>query len=108
MPSRFVVRFVVALAAVTGAVASSAPASIRRLDGSTITIADAEAFARKTLESAHVTGAQIAVLDRGRLVWSAAYGLRRREPARWRSRIKRGFVRRWRQVACLRPRRWRR
>ena len=43
--------------------------------------ADADAFARKTFESAHVTGAQIAMLDRGRLVWSAAYGLRRREPA---------------------------
>jgi len=56
-------------------------ASIRRLDGSKITTADAEAFARKTLEAAHVTGAQIAVLDRGRLVWSQAFGLRRREPA---------------------------
>lgn len=53
---------------------------IRRLDGSTITTADAEAFARKTLDAAHVTGAQIAVIDRGRLVWSAAFGLRRREP----------------------------
>ena len=27
-----------------------------------------------------MTGAQIAVVDRGRLVWSAAFGLRRREP----------------------------
>jgi CubicO group peptidase (beta-lactamase class C family) len=33
-----------------------------------------------TLQAAHVTGAQLAVLDRGRLVWSAAYGLRRRQP----------------------------
>jgi CubicO group peptidase (beta-lactamase class C family) len=64
-----------------GALASSGPAPIHRLDGSTITIADADAFARKTLELARVTGAQIAMLDRGRLVWSAAYGLRRREPA---------------------------
>jgi len=55
-------------------------ASIRRLDGTTITIAQAEAFARKTLEEAHVTGAQIAVIDRGRLVWSAAFGLRRIDP----------------------------
>lgn len=79
MPSRFVVAFMAVTCA--GAVAFSAPGSIRRLDGSSITIADADAFARKTLESAKVTGAQIAVLDRGRLVWSAAYGLRRREPA---------------------------
>ncbi len=57
------------------------PQSIRRLDGTHISVADADAFAKKTLDAAHVTGAQIAVLDEGRLVWSAAYGLRRREPA---------------------------
>ncbi len=60
---------------------SSAPATIRRLDGTTITTAKAESFARETLAGAHVTGAQIAVLDRGSLVWSAAFGQRRREPA---------------------------
>jgi CubicO group peptidase (beta-lactamase class C family) len=64
-----------------GLTASPAPARLRRLDGSTIPIAEADVFARKTLEAAHVTGAQIAMLDRGRLVWSAAYGLRRVEPA---------------------------
>lgn len=53
---------------------------IRRLDGSKVSVAEADAFAKKTLESMHVTGAQIAVMDRGRLVWSAAYGLRRRQP----------------------------
>ena len=53
---------------------------IRRLDGTTISISDAEAFARKTLTDAHVTGAQIAVLDKGHLVWSQAFGLRRRDP----------------------------
>ena len=56
------------------------PASIRRLDGSTISVAEAESFARTTLAAAHVTGAQIAVLDRGQLVWSGAFGLRRRDP----------------------------
>src|SRR4051812_37460816 len=55
--------------------------SIRRLDGTKITTAEAESFAKKTLEAAHVTGAQIAVVDRGKLVWSGAFGLRRREPA---------------------------
>jgi CubicO group peptidase (beta-lactamase class C family) len=53
---------------------------IRRLDGSKISTEEADSFAKKTLAAAHVTGAQIAVLDGGRLVWSAAYGLRRREP----------------------------
>jgi CubicO group peptidase (beta-lactamase class C family) len=56
------------------------PAAITRLDGTKISIADADAFARKTLTDAHVTGAQIAVLNHGQLVWSAAYGLRRKDP----------------------------
>jgi CubicO group peptidase (beta-lactamase class C family) len=54
--------------------------AIRRLDGSSISIPDADAFAKKTLAAAHVTGAQIAVLNDGRLVWSAAYGLRHKDP----------------------------
>jgi CubicO group peptidase (beta-lactamase class C family) len=53
---------------------------IRRLDGSKISTEEADSFAKKTLAAAHVTGAQIAVLDGGRLVWSAVYGLRRRDP----------------------------
>src|SRR5258707_1120676 len=63
------------------AAGSPGAGSIRRLDGTKITTAEAESFARKTLEAAHVTGAQIAVVDRGKLVWSGAFGLRRREPA---------------------------
>jgi len=54
--------------------------AFRRLDGSSISIANADSFARRILGRAHVTGAQIAVIDRGRVVWSAAYGLRRRQP----------------------------
>jgi CubicO group peptidase (beta-lactamase class C family) len=54
--------------------------TIERLDGSKISVADADAFARKTLAEAHVTGAEIAVLNHGKLVWSAAYGLRRIDP----------------------------
>jgi CubicO group peptidase (beta-lactamase class C family) len=54
--------------------------AIRRLDGTTISIAKAEEFARKTLAAAHVTGAQIVVMDQGQLIWSGAFGLRRQEP----------------------------
>ena len=69
------------LAAAWPAAQAPTPASsIRRLDGSTIAVAEAEAFARKTLDAAHVTGAQIAVLDRGQLVWSGAFGMRRLDP----------------------------
>src|ERR1700733_3514392 len=53
--------------------------SIRKLDGTSITQAGGESFARKTLEANKVTGAQIAVVDRGRLVWSQAFGQRIRE-----------------------------
>jgi CubicO group peptidase (beta-lactamase class C family) len=49
---------------------------IQRLDGTSISIANAEAFTQKTLSANHVTGAEIAVLNHGRLVWSAAYGTR--------------------------------
>ena len=79
-------RYRVLLAAAVFAVAAlhsartDSPVSIRRLDGSTISIRDADAFARKTLAAAHVTGAEIAVLNDGRLVWSAGYGLRRKAP----------------------------
>jgi CubicO group peptidase (beta-lactamase class C family) len=55
--------------------------TIRRLDASRITIAEADSFAKTTLSAAHVTGAQLVVVDSGHAVWSAAYGLRRREPA---------------------------
>src|SRR5580765_7219875 len=77
-------RHLLSAVALMAGLASNCPAagaSIRRLDGTTITIAEAEPFARKTLEAAHVTGAQIVVMDRGRVVWSEAFGVRRSEPA---------------------------
>ncbi|HZF68927.1 MAG TPA: serine hydrolase domain-containing protein [Gemmatirosa sp.] len=51
---------------------------LRRLDGTRLSASAADAFARRTLDSLGVTGAQIAVVNDGRLVWSAAYGLRGR------------------------------
>jgi len=63
------------------ALAAAPSTSIRRLDGSRIAVAEAEAFAATTLADAGVTGAQLAIVDEGRLVWSAAFGQRRREPA---------------------------
>src|SRR5580658_7403692 len=56
------------------------PAPIRRLDGSTISAQDADAFAIKTLMAMHVTGAQLAVINHGQLVWTLAYGQRRKDP----------------------------
>jgi CubicO group peptidase (beta-lactamase class C family) len=54
--------------------------AIKRLDGTTISKTEAAAFAQATLTQAHVMGAEIAILDHGRLVWSQAFGLRRRDP----------------------------
>lgn len=53
---------------------------LHRLDGSKISVVDAEAFAQKTLAAAHVTGAELAVINDGRLVWSYGYGLRHKSP----------------------------
>jgi len=63
-----------------GRASSKSEPSITRLDGTRFSVAEADAFARETLAKAHVTGAQIAVLVKGKLVWSAAFGSRRREP----------------------------
>jgi CubicO group peptidase (beta-lactamase class C family) len=62
--------------------AAQPPNKIHRLDGTTITAADATAFARKTLAEQHVTGAQLAVLNNGHLVWSEAFGLAGKNPDR--------------------------
>ncbi len=59
---------------------AQSPSVIKRLDGSTITTAEAEQFAKATLERERVTGVQIAIVQGERLVWSAAFGLRGRDP----------------------------
>jgi CubicO group peptidase (beta-lactamase class C family) len=78
-------RFSGLMAALLALSASAAQAqvseSVHRLDGSGISIQEADAIAKKTLAGAHVTGAEIAIINHGRLVWVASYGLRRREPA---------------------------
>jgi CubicO group peptidase (beta-lactamase class C family) len=68
------------LALCTVCAAQNSSNHIRRLDGSSISIGEADAFAKKTLADAHVTGAEIVVLNDGRVVWSAAYGLRHKDP----------------------------
>ncbi|MBI2689152.1 MAG: beta-lactamase family protein [Acidobacteria bacterium] len=58
-----------------------APAQeIRRLDGSTLSFAEADEIAREVLRANAVTGAQLAVIDDGKTVWSRAFGLRRLTP----------------------------
>jgi CubicO group peptidase (beta-lactamase class C family) len=81
LPTRFFALLLVLMLSITGALAQTETAPvIRHLDGTTMSTQQAEAFAKKTLDAAHVTGAEIAVINHGKLVWSAAFGLRRKEP----------------------------
>ena len=60
------------LLAVTAA--HAAGPTIRRIDGSKISIPEADALARRVLSQNHVTGAQIAIVNDGQLAWISAYG----------------------------------
>ncbi len=90
-------RQIILSLAVSATVFGAEPA-IRRLDGSKIPADVAETFARETLEKFGVTGAQIAVLDNGKLVWSRAFGQRSvesrlgmdRETTLWAASITKG------------------
>ena len=55
--------------------ASAAPV-IHRLDGRVLTAQEADRIADRTLAANGVMGAELAILDHGRLVWTHAYGLR--------------------------------
>lgn len=54
----------------------AAQSPIRRLDGSVISADRANAIADKELAANNVMGAQLAILNHGRVVWTHVYGLR--------------------------------
>lgn len=58
--------------------AGSAATAIRRLDGTSLAVDSADALARRLVAEHRITGLQVAVVDDGRLAWSAAYGTRAR------------------------------
>ncbi|MCC7052694.1 MAG: beta-lactamase family protein [Gemmatimonadaceae bacterium] len=66
--------------AAAGIAVDDTPASIRRLDGARISTATADSIARTLVERHHITGMQVAVVNDGRLAWSAAYGFLIRAP----------------------------
>jgi CubicO group peptidase (beta-lactamase class C family) len=53
-----------------------APPVIHRLDGTILSAAQASEIATAELAINHVTGAQLAILNRGHVVWTHAFGLR--------------------------------
>jgi CubicO group peptidase (beta-lactamase class C family) len=54
------------------------PRTIRRLDGGTLRVQDADSIVRQLVQQHGITGLQIAVVNDGRLAWSEAFGLRAR------------------------------
>ncbi|WP_169307590.1 serine hydrolase domain-containing protein [Gemmatimonas aurantiaca] len=56
--------------------------TVRRLDGSTLSVTRADSLVRTLVAQHHITGLQIAVVNGGRLAWSAAYGLQNKAPDR--------------------------
>ncbi|HEY0929762.1 MAG TPA: serine hydrolase domain-containing protein [Gemmatimonas sp.] len=68
---------------VAAALGASAPDStLRRLDGSTLSTTRADSLIRSLVAQHHITGLQVAVVNDGRLAWSAAYGLQNKAPDR--------------------------
>ena len=55
-------------------------ATLRRLDGRRLPHATADSIARALVSQHGITGMQVAVVNDGRIAWSAAYGLRRKDP----------------------------
>ena len=73
---RVIIALGLCLASLSGNTAAQVKARIRRLDGSSLTGEKASGIARRILAGAHETGAQITVLNGGKVVWSDAFGLR--------------------------------
>jgi CubicO group peptidase (beta-lactamase class C family) len=65
-----------ALLLLAATAAHSAGPTIRRLDGSKISLPEADTLARRVFAENHVTGAQVAIINDGQLVWISAYGQR--------------------------------
>ena len=55
-----------------------APSPLRRLDGTTLSGDAADAVVRRLVAEHAIAGLQVAVVNGGRLAWSAAYGVRAR------------------------------
>lgn len=73
-------RTTIVLLLLLSVTAQAAEKTLRKLDGSRISIAEASKIAREALEAQKVTGAQIAIVDQGTLVWSEAFGTRTLDP----------------------------
>src|SRR3954468_21492192 len=73
------VQKAVLMLVVGSALALQAQPPIHRLDGTTISASQAAEIADKELKNNNVMGAQLAILNAGRVVWTHVYGLRNPE-----------------------------
>jgi CubicO group peptidase (beta-lactamase class C family) len=69
----------IAIAMVTASIADGQPATVTRLDGSTIPAAEIDETMTRLMKAAEVTGAGIAILNRGKVAYLKAYGYRDKE-----------------------------
>jgi CubicO group peptidase (beta-lactamase class C family) len=73
-PLRLVVIAVASVSLATGQ-----PSEVTRLDGSTLSAAEIDATVTRLMKAAEVTGAGIAVFNRGKIAYMKAYGFRDKE-----------------------------
>jgi CubicO group peptidase (beta-lactamase class C family) len=77
---RMVSFVLAALVGSTDLLHAQSPAMLRRLDGRMLSHDAADSITRALVAQHHVTGLQVAVVNDGRVTWSAAYGLRQKNP----------------------------
>jgi CubicO group peptidase (beta-lactamase class C family) len=73
---RGVAQLAAFVAAVEVASAFAGQTAVVRPDGSTITVAQVDQSANRLMQSAHVTGARIAIFHRGKIEYLKTYGAR--------------------------------
>jgi hypothetical protein len=64
------------IVALGGLLAAAPQATVRRLDGSTISAAEIDATVSRLMRAAEVTGVGISILNHGKVVYQKAYGFR--------------------------------
>ena len=67
------------ISAITLSLIAEDPSTVKRLDGSTIAAAEIDATVTRLMKAAEVTGAEIAVLNDGKIAYLKAYGFRDKE-----------------------------
>lgn len=76
---RFIALFVVALVILNQSIAAQNAMRLKRLDGSTITTAEAEQHITRLMKAAKVTGLSVAILNDNKIAYLKSFGYRNKE-----------------------------